>query len=67
MQFSRGLWLAMLAPLVIITGPALGSALFIGLVVLDWRTRWLFDSTEESQIQAVVDKGLAKLRGALPW
>jgi O-antigen/teichoic acid export membrane protein len=65
-RLGRGLWVAMLAPLVIVTGPALGSVLLIALMVLDWRVKWLFDAEEEQQIQTVIGRGIAKLRDRFP-
>ncbi|HTN75736.1 MAG TPA: oligosaccharide flippase family protein [Pirellulaceae bacterium] len=61
MKLSRGLWVAGAVPLLIVVGPALGSVLLILVIVVDWRTHWLFDSAEEPQLRAVADKIAAKL------
>lgn len=62
MQLSRGLALATVLPLTVLLGPALGTVLVIGILVLDWRTGWLFDAQEEPQLRAIFDKALRKLK-----
>lgn len=62
MHFSRGLWIALIAPLVVLAGPELGTTLLLGIIVIDWRTHWLFDAAEEPQLREVGLKIARKLR-----
>lgn len=50
LKWNRGLTLAHLVPLLVLAGAPLGGAILVGLLVLDWRTRWLFDAEEEQQL-----------------
>ncbi len=62
MQFSRGLVIACVVPLVVLLGPELGTTLLLAIIVLDWRMHWLFDAAEEPQLHEVGLKVARKLK-----
>ena len=61
MKWSRGLTLALALPLLVVAGAPLGSALLLGILVIDWRTKWLFDADEEQQLVALAKQLWDKL------
>lgn len=51
---SLGLMITFAAPLVVLLGAPLGAVVLLGLLVLDWRGRWLFTEEEEQQLVGLV-------------
>jgi O-antigen/teichoic acid export membrane protein len=62
---SRGLAIALVAPLVILCPPLVGTLLLLAVVLLDWKLHWLFDESEDAQLRDLAKRMVAKFKQKL--